>query len=207
MEAGRQVTAMKERLSFGGDDFAGAQGDAGKLLGRQAAEQRNPGQQGGDRRIRAGRHEGARWLEDGRHVVIAARFGQVQSRSGDNRYRQRAGLKPAPTKPCFVAMPVMFFTLTFMMRIATPRVMKKPAGFVGAGFKPAQGVSGNESGQFSAAGRFSNPPNGEKIDRIRIRSEVLWAGLSLPTGLPAVTGIPFARTRCAVPDLLRARSG
>ena len=36
----------------------------------------------------------------------------------------------------------VYFTLTFMMPIATPRMMKNPQIFVGAGFKPAQGVSG-----------------------------------------------------------------
>ena len=40
------------------------------------------------------------------------------------------------------------FTLTFMMRIATPRMMKNPQGFVGAGFKPAQGDSGMHQERF-----------------------------------------------------------
>ena len=42
----------------------------------------------------------------------------------------------------------MYFTLTFMMRIATPRTMKNPQGFVGAGFKPALGVSGTHQERF-----------------------------------------------------------
>ena len=36
----------------------------------------------------------------------------------------RVGVKPA-LKPCFVVTFALFFTLTFMMRIATPRKMKK----------------------------------------------------------------------------------
>ena len=42
----------------------------------------------------------------------------------------------------------VYFTLTFMMRIATPRTMKNPQGFVGAGFKPALGVSGTHQERF-----------------------------------------------------------
>ena len=42
----------------------------------------------------------------------------------------------------------VYFTLTFMVRIATPRTMKDPQGFVGAGFKPAQGVSGTHQERF-----------------------------------------------------------
>ena len=42
---------------------------------------------------------------------------------------RRAGLKPAPTKPCFVVTLMMFFTLTFMAQ-ATPN------DEIQAGFRP-----------------------------------------------------------------------
>ena len=42
----------------------------------------------------------------------------------------------------------VYFTPTVMMRIATHRMMKNPQGFVGAGFKPAQGVSGTHQEHF-----------------------------------------------------------
>ena len=42
----------------------------------------------------------------------------------------------------------------FMQRLSVPRTMKKSAGFVGAGFKPAQGVSGTSRDSFPSQGGF-----------------------------------------------------